>query len=88
MSQTLPNHAHPQPEILVGYARVSTDDQDLTLQLDALTRHGIGESHIFTDKRSGAKSERSGLSKCLDALQEGDILVVWGWIVSDDAARI
>lgn len=61
----------------VGYARVSTDDQNLTLQLDALTRHGISKSDIFTDKLSGAKCERPGLTRCLDALQSGDVLVVW-----------
>ncbi len=60
-----------------GYARVSTDDQDLTLQIDALTQHGILKSNIFTDKLSGARSDRPGLSKCLDALQRGDVLVVW-----------
>ncbi len=60
-----------------GYARVSTDDQDLTLQIDALTQHGIPKSNIFTDKLSGVRSDRPGLSKCLDALQRGDVLVVW-----------
>ena len=60
-----------------GYARVSTDDQDLTLQIGALTQHGILKSNIFTDKLSGARSDRPGLSKCLDALQRGDVLVVW-----------
>ena len=63
--------------MLIGYARVSTDDQNLPLQLDALTRHGITKSDIFTDKLSGAKSERPGLTKCLETLQEGEILVVW-----------
>jgi DNA invertase Pin-like site-specific DNA recombinase len=47
------------------------------LQTDALTRHGIPKSHLFMDKLSGAKTERPGLSKCLDTLQTGDILVVW-----------
>jgi DNA invertase Pin-like site-specific DNA recombinase len=61
----------------LGYARVSTDDQDLTLQIDALSRHGIPESNIFTDKLSGARSDRPGLTECLAALQPGDILVVW-----------
>ena len=60
-----------------GYARVSTDDQDLTLQLDALTRHGIPASRIFRDKLSGARCDRPGLTKCLDVLESGDILVVW-----------
>ena len=60
-----------------GYARVSTDDQNLTLQIDALTKHGIPKSHIFMDKLSGAKSDRPGLAKCLDSLQSDDILFVW-----------
>ena len=60
-----------------GYVRVSTDDQDLTLQIDALTKHGIPSSQIFRDKLSGARTDRPGLAKCLDALQTGDILIVW-----------
>lgn len=60
-----------------GYARVSTDDQDLSLQIDALIRFGIDSSDIFTDKISGSKEERPGLSKCLHTLQAGDTLVVW-----------
>lgn len=66
----------PAPR-LVDYARVSTDDQDLSLQLDALTRAGIPANSIFMDKISGAKTERPGLSKCMQALAAGDILVVW-----------
>lgn len=61
----------------IGYARVSTDDPDLSLQIDALTRQGIPESAIFMDKVSGAKTERPGLTKCLQTLRSGDILVVW-----------
>ena len=61
----------------IGYARVSTDDQNLTLQIDALTKHGIPASQIFKDKLSGAKCDRPGLAKCLDIIQSGDILVVW-----------
>ena len=60
-----------------GYARVSTDDQNLALQLHALTHHGIPASQIFRDKRSGARSDRPGLTKCIDALESGDVLVVW-----------
>jgi DNA invertase Pin-like site-specific DNA recombinase len=55
----------------IGYARVSTDDQDLSLQIDALTGHGIPKSQIFTDKLSGARSDRPGLAKCLETLQAG-----------------
>jgi DNA invertase Pin-like site-specific DNA recombinase len=77
MSQPSQNETQAEPKRLVGYARVSTDDQNLSLQIDALTRHGIGKSDIFMDKLSGAKCERPGLTKCLDALQSGDILVVW-----------
>jgi len=69
---------HPQPKPrLVGYARVSTDDQDLSLQIDALTKQGIPANSIFMDKISGAKTERPGLNECLKSLQPGDILVVW-----------
>jgi DNA invertase Pin-like site-specific DNA recombinase len=62
---------------ILGYARVSTDDQDLSLQIDALQKHGIPKSLIFTDKLSGAKDDRPGLRKCLDSLEDGDVLVVW-----------
>ena len=62
---------------LFGYARVSTDDQDLSLQIDALQQHGIPKTAIFMDKVSGAKTERPGLAKCLETLASGDILVVW-----------
>ena len=62
---------------LLGYARVSTYDQDLSLQIDALEKHGIPKSQIFMDKLSGARCDRPGLGKCLDALQPGDILMVW-----------
>ena len=62
---------------LVGYARISTDDQELSLQIDALTRAGIRSASIFMDKISGAKTDRPGLTKCLDTLQTGDVLVVW-----------
>jgi DNA invertase Pin-like site-specific DNA recombinase len=62
---------------LLGYARVSTDDQDLSLQIDALEKHGIARSLIFMDKLSGARSDPPGLVKCHDALQSGDVPVVW-----------
>lgn len=61
----------------IGYARVSTDDQNLTLQIDALTKHGIPAWRIFKNKLSGARSDRPGLAKCLNTLETGDTLVVW-----------
>lgn len=61
----------------VGYARVSTDDQNLSLQLDALAQQGVSKEFTFTDKLSGAKDDRPGLSRCLSSLQPGDTLVVW-----------
>jgi Mrp family chromosome partitioning ATPase len=61
--------------MLVGYARVSTDDQHLELQTDALTQAGCEK--IFTDEISGAKSERPGLTEALTFMRQGDTLVVW-----------
>ena len=61
--------------MLIGYARVSTSDQRLDLQQDAL--RGAGCERIFTDIVSGAKTERLGLTAALDACRAGDILVVW-----------
>jgi DNA invertase Pin-like site-specific DNA recombinase len=60
---------------LIGYARVSTQDQHLRLQLDALKSAGCLK--IFTDTVSGAKQERKGLEEAIAFLREGDILVVW-----------
>lgn len=62
---------------LIGYARVSTNDQDLTLQLDALKKAGCLETNVFIDKVSGAKTERPGLNACLKELQASDTLLVW-----------
>jgi DNA invertase Pin-like site-specific DNA recombinase len=62
---------------LVGYARVSTEGQDLALQIDALRSHGVANELIFTDKASGVKHDRPGLDACFKALRAGDILLVW-----------
>jgi DNA invertase Pin-like site-specific DNA recombinase len=61
----------------IGYARVSTQEQELQLQLDALEKEGCHKSKIFVDKISGAKTERPGLEKCLAELEPGDTLIVW-----------
>jgi DNA invertase Pin-like site-specific DNA recombinase len=59
----------------IGYARVSTRDQNLEMQLDALKKTGC--KRIFTDKLSGAQVERPGLKEALSHLRETDTLVVW-----------
>ena len=61
--------------MLIGYARVSTHDQILNLQQDALTKAGC--DRIFTDTASGAKTERIGLEEALNYVRKGDTLVVW-----------
>lgn len=62
---------------LIGYARVSTQEQELQLQLDALEKAGCDLNHIFVDKISGAKTERPGLNKCLAEIKAGDTLIIW-----------
>lgn len=60
---------------LIGYARVSTAEQDTALQTDAL--HKAGCKQVFEDMISGAKAERPGLASALEFLRDGDVLVVW-----------
>ncbi|GIM46827.1 recombinase family protein [Collibacillus ludicampi] len=59
----------------IGYARVSTVDQSLDMQIDALKEAGC--ERIYTEKESGAKDDRPELERALDNLREGDILVVY-----------
>ena len=61
--------------MLIGYARVSTIDQNLNLQVDALQQ--VGCEKIFTDKVSGSRANRPKLGEALEFLREGDTLVVW-----------
>jgi DNA invertase Pin-like site-specific DNA recombinase len=60
---------------LLGYARVSTPDQQPALQVDALT--AIGCYRVFTETASGARADRPVLAQVLDQLRPGDTLVVW-----------
>jgi DNA invertase Pin-like site-specific DNA recombinase len=67
----------PKP-VLIGYARVSTEDQNLELQRDALLGHGVEEVRIYSDKASGASlQKRPGLAAAMKACRPGDVLVVW-----------
>ena len=61
--------------MLIGYARVSTHDQNLDLQQDSL--YAAGCEKIFVDELSGAKAARPGLQQAMDSLREGDVLMVW-----------
>lgn len=59
----------------IGYARVSTDDQNLDLQRDALRKAGCKK--IYEDRMSGARAARPGLQTALEVARPGDVLVVW-----------
>ena len=61
--------------MVIGYARVSTQDQTLALQQDALSKAGC--ERVFTDTASGAAAERQGLEEALASVRSGDTLVVW-----------
>jgi DNA invertase Pin-like site-specific DNA recombinase len=59
----------------IGYARVSTLDQDPALQLDALAAAGCAK--VFEDRVSGVRTDRAGLQGALDYVRDGDVLVTW-----------
>ena len=62
-------------QTLIGYARVSTEDQNASLQEDALKQAGCAK--VFTDHASGSKASRPELDRMLDQLRSGDVIVVW-----------
>ena len=62
---------------LIGYARVSTDDQNLDLQRDALIRAGVHPGKIYEEYVSGVAKRRPQLVECVKVLGEGDVLVIW-----------
>ena len=61
--------------MLIGYARVSTEDQLLDLQINELEEAGC--KRVFSDKASGSRAERPNLAEALSHLREGDVLVIW-----------
>lgn len=58
-----------------GYARVSTDEQDIALQEDALNKYGV--DHIFWEKMTGARMDRPQLARCIKVCRKGDKIVIW-----------
>jgi DNA invertase Pin-like site-specific DNA recombinase len=61
--------------VLIGYARISTTDQNLDLQIDALEKAGC--DNIFRDTVSGANADRPGLAQAMTFMREGDVFIVW-----------
>lgn len=66
-----------QDRFLIGYARVSTEDQDLRLQIAALTKYGVPRDQIVEEKASGGTMGRKGIQRILKSLRKGDRVVVW-----------
>src|SRR3954469_15396145 len=73
-SQPFMQHGEGQA-MMIGYARESTEDQNLDLQLDALAKAGVDRT--FDDKASGVRDDRPGLAEALSHARKGDCLVVW-----------
>lgn len=67
----------PDTGILIGYARVSTEDQNLDLQRDALIKAGVDPDRIYEEHVSGMKAKRPQLMEALKALRPGDTLIFW-----------
>ncbi|KAF2783879.1 recombinase, partial [Clostridium perfringens] len=62
--------------MLVGYARVSTEEQSLNRQIDMLIDYGVDKRNIYQEKISGMKSNREQLDKMIDELQAGDTVII------------
>lgn len=62
--------------MLIGYARVSTEDQNLDRQIDALVKHGVDSRNIYQEKVTGTKRNRPQLDKMIDELKPNDIVVI------------
>lgn len=62
--------------MLIGYARVSTEEQNLDRQIDALTKYGVDKRNIYQEKITGTKKDREQLNKMLSELQPGDIVII------------
>jgi len=62
---------------LIGYARVSTSDQSVDMQIEALKKYGVREEDIYSESASGVKRKRPALQAALRQMREGDTLVVW-----------
>jgi DNA invertase Pin-like site-specific DNA recombinase len=63
--------------MLVGYMRVSTAEQNLALQRDALLGAGVASERVYEDTCSGTVTDRPGLARALEVVREGDALVIW-----------
>ena len=62
--------------MLIGYARVSTIEQNLDRQIDALKEAGVDERNIYQEKVTGTKTDRPELKRMLDMLREGDVVII------------
>lgn len=62
--------------MLIGYARVSTEEQNLDRQIDALIKYGVDKRNIYNEKITGTKKDREQLNKMIDELQKGDVVII------------
>ena len=68
--------------VLIGYMRVSTAEQNLVLQQDALLSAGVPPERVYADTCSGSVTNRPGLARALEVVREGDALVIWKLLYS------